>query len=86
MRSTANDAQFNDLEIASYMFATAMIGPTKGVLEQQAPRKLTRILRRQLISLCLGYLEREADAARRVQPRQYRRGAAGRYALAGIRL
>lgn len=60
MLSTAKDAQFNDLEIASYMFATAMIGPTKGVLEQQAPRKLTRILRSQLISMCLGYLEREA--------------------------
>jgi AcrR family transcriptional regulator len=62
MLSTAVDAQFGNLDIVSYMFATAMVGPTKGVLEEQAPRKLTRILRGQLISLCLGYLEREARA------------------------
>jgi hypothetical protein len=30
------------------MFATAMIGPTKGVLERQVPLKLTRMLRGQL--------------------------------------
>lgn len=66
MLSTATEAQFKDLEIASYMLATAMVGPTKGVLEAQAPRKLTRVLKTQLVSLCLGYLEREAEAARRV--------------------
>lgn len=67
MLSTATDAKFNDLPIASYMFATAMIGPTKGVLEEQAPPKLMRVLRRQLESLCLGYLEREARDAERAQ-------------------
>lgn len=64
MLSTAVDAQFRNLDIVSYMVATAMIGPTKGVLEQQAPRKLSRMLRGQLTSLCLGYLEREATDAR----------------------
>lgn len=65
MLATATGAHFNDLEVVSYMFATAMIGPTKGVLEEQAPRKLTRMLRSQLISLCLGYLEREAGLGKR---------------------
>jgi len=65
MLATATDAQFNDLEVVAYMFATAMIGPTKGVLEEQAPRKLTRMLRSQLVSLCLGYLEREAGFGKR---------------------
>jgi AcrR family transcriptional regulator len=65
MLATATDAHFNDLEVVAYMFATAMIGPTKGVLEEQAPRKLTRMLRSQLVSLCLGYLEREAGFGKR---------------------
>ena len=54
----------NDDDIVSYMFATAMVGPTKGVLEAQSPRKLSRVLRGQLTSLCLGYFEREAIAAK----------------------
>lgn len=60
MLGTATNARFKDLMVTSYMFATAMIGPTKGVLEEQAPSKLARVLRTQLTSLCLGYLERES--------------------------
>lgn len=60
MLSTASDAKFDNLPITSYMFATAMTGPVKGIIEQQAPPKLMRILESQLVSLCLGYLEREA--------------------------
>lgn len=64
MLSTATDAKFNDLVVTSYMFATAMVGPTKGVIEQQAPPKLVRVLQSQLVSLCMGYLEREALGSR----------------------
>ena len=64
MLATAADATFNDLPVAAYMFAAAMTGPTKGILEGQAPAELMPMLHRQLVSLCLGYLEREArDAA-----------------------
>ncbi len=62
MLSTASDAKFNHPAIAAYIFATAMIGPTKGVIEEQAPPALLRMLHSQLVSLCLGYLEREALA------------------------
>jgi len=64
MLSTAVDAQFGNLDIVSYMFATSMIGPTKGVLEHQAARRLSRMLRGQLVSRCLGYLEREEVTAK----------------------
>jgi len=60
MLATAPDARFKDLVVTSYMFATAMVGPTKAVLEEQAPPKLVLVLRKQLTSLCLGYLERES--------------------------
>lgn len=76
--STVTDASFDDLPVTAYMFATAMIGPTKGLLEEEAPAKLARVIRRQLVSLCLGYLEREASRStsplptstvRRLRPR-----------------
>jgi AcrR family transcriptional regulator len=60
MLATAPDARFDDLTLTAYMFATAMIGPTRGMVEGQAPARLTRVLRAQLNSLCLGYLERES--------------------------
>jgi len=60
MLVTAPDARFKDIVVTSYMFATAMVGPTKAVLEEQAPPKLMRVLREQLTSLCLGYLQRES--------------------------
>lgn len=63
MLATAADARFNDLPVAAYMFAAAMTGTTKGILEGQAPAGLMPMLHRQLVSLCLGYLEREARAA-----------------------
>lgn len=69
MLSTASDAKFKDLMVTSYMFATAMIGPTKGVLEEQAPPKLMRVLRTQLTSLCLGYLERESLSSKQAGTR-----------------
>ena len=37
-----------------------MVGPTRATLEGRAPQKMVHVLRGQLESLCLGYLEREA--------------------------
>ncbi|VTU22808.1 HTH-type transcriptional repressor KstR [Variovorax sp. PBS-H4] len=59
MLACAPDAAFEDLGVTSYIFASAMIGPTRGVVERQAPPKLVRALQRHLVSLCLGYLDRE---------------------------
>lgn len=74
----AADAKFNNLPVAGYMFAAAITGPSKGILEGQAPAELMPRLHRQLVSLCLGYLERDArmrrlarrqDKARQAQAR-----------------
>ncbi|WP_372661954.1 TetR/AcrR family transcriptional regulator [Hydrogenophaga sp.] len=61
MLATAADARFDDLALTAYMFSAAMVGPTRAMLEGSAPPKLLRALRGQLVSLCLGYLEREAS-------------------------
>lgn len=65
MLATATDVRFDDLATVSFMFAAAMIGPTRAVLEGRAPQKMMHVLRGQLESLCLGYLEREARSPRR---------------------
>tara|TARA_R110001599_G_scaffold299881_1_gene504957 strand:+ start:1220 stop:1774 length:555 start_codon:yes stop_codon:yes gene_type:complete len=62
MLATAPDASFEDLKLTSHVFIAAMVGPTRTLLEGDAPPKLLRALRRQLKSLCLGYLEREATS------------------------
>lgn len=65
MLATATDARFDDLSTVSFMFAAAVIGPTRAVLEGRAPQKMLHVLRAQLESLCLGYLEHEARSLRR---------------------
>lgn len=60
MLKTAPDAEFKDLKMATWMFAAAMVGPMRLMIEREAPVSMLRSLRRQLESLCLGYLEREA--------------------------
>lgn len=65
MLATATDARFDDLATVTFMFAAAMSGPTRAMLEGRAPRKMMHVLRGQLESLCLGYLEREARSGRR---------------------
>lgn len=67
MLACAPDAAFEDLRVTSYIFATAMIGPTRGVVERQAPPKMVSTLQRQLVSLCLGYLDREKLPGRPVE-------------------
>jgi hypothetical protein len=42
-----------------------MVGPTRAMLEGRASQKMVHVLRGQLESLCLGYLEREARSFRR---------------------
>jgi Tetracyclin repressor-like, C-terminal domain len=64
MLATATDARFDDLATVTFMFAAAMSGPTRAMLEGRAPQKMAHALRGQLESLCLGYLEREARSLR----------------------
>jgi AcrR family transcriptional regulator len=65
MLATATDVRFDDLATVSFMFAAAVVGPTRAMLEGRTPKKMMRGLRGQLESLCLGYLEREARSPRR---------------------
>lgn len=65
MLETATDAQFDDLATVSFMFAAAVVGPTRAMVEGRAPPKVARFLSGQLESLCLGYLKREARRDRR---------------------
>ena len=65
MLATATDARFDDLPTVSFIFAAAIVGPTRTMLEGHAPKKMMHGLRGQLESLCLGYLKREARSPRR---------------------
>ncbi|MDR5773936.1 MULTISPECIES: TetR/AcrR family transcriptional regulator [unclassified Caballeronia] len=67
MLATASDAIFDDLNTTAFMLAAAMVGPTRLMVEGGAPRAMLRALPRQLESLCLGYLEREARPRARLK-------------------
>ena len=58
MLATATDAQFDELPMVTFMFLSAMVGPTRSVLEGGAPP--TMLLREQLVMLCDAYLNRIA--------------------------
>jgi AcrR family transcriptional regulator len=60
MLATAPDVRFDDMATVSYMFFAAMVGPTRHIVDGNAPQKIMKGLRAHLVSLCLGYLEREA--------------------------
>lgn len=60
MLATATDASFDDLPTVTFMVNSAIVGPTRAVLEGRAPPKMVRALREQLITLCGAYLERVA--------------------------
>lgn len=60
MLETAADAHFDDVAATTFMFAGALSGPVRLLLEGTAPKSVIRGLCVQLESLCLGYLEREA--------------------------
>lgn len=58
--ATATDVRFDDIEMTAYMFFSALNGPLRVALESGASSKMLNSLREHLVSLCLGYLEREA--------------------------
>lgn len=60
MLLTAPKVRFANPTLTAYMVFTAMVGPTRAMLEGGAPPKMLRALPDQLHSLCLGYLQREA--------------------------
>lgn len=60
MLATATDASFEDLPTVTFMLNSAIVGPTRAVLEGHAPAKMIRVLREQLITLCDAYLKRVA--------------------------
>ncbi|WP_240648401.1 TetR/AcrR family transcriptional regulator [Pararobbsia silviterrae] len=60
MLKTASDARFDDIGTTAFMFMGAMVGPLRLLLQSKSPRSMVHGLSRQLESLCLGYLEREA--------------------------
>jgi len=61
MLATAPDATFVDLPVASFMFLSAMVGPTRAVLEGGAPTTVRQALCEQLVILCDAYLRRVAS-------------------------
>ena len=60
MLGSAVDARFDDLSMVSFMVMSAMVGPTRAVLEGRAPPKMLQALRMQLVTLCDAYLSRLA--------------------------
>jgi AcrR family transcriptional regulator len=60
MLKTASDAHFDDIAMATFMFAGALGGPIRLLLDEKSPQSTMGKFRGQLESLCLGYLEREA--------------------------
>jgi AcrR family transcriptional regulator len=60
MLETAVDAKFNDLPMVTFIFLSAMVGPTRAMLEGRAPARMLRALREQLVTLCSAYLDRVA--------------------------
>jgi AcrR family transcriptional regulator len=76
MLATASDARFEDPALCAYMLTTAMAGPTKGILEGQAPAQFMPVAHRHVVSLCLGYLAREAKPRRAPKPPRGPRAAA----------
>ncbi|MGF6774344.1 AcrR family transcriptional regulator [Paraburkholderia sp. GAS199] len=63
MLDTAQDAKFADLPMVAFMWLSAMVGPTRAILEGRAPPKMLRALRAQLVLLSDAYLKCVAVAA-----------------------
>jgi AcrR family transcriptional regulator len=56
MLSTAPNTKFADLPFTSLMLLSAMGGATRAVLEAGSPPGMVRLLRKQLVLLCRGFL------------------------------
>ena len=56
MLATAPNTKFADLPFTSLMLISAMGGATRAVLEAGASPRMVRLLRKQLVLLCRGFL------------------------------
>lgn len=56
MLATAPNTEFADLPFTSLMLMSAMGGATRAVLEAGASPRMVRLLRKQLVLLCRGFL------------------------------
>ena len=65
MLSTASNARFGDLVLASYMFLVAVVGPTRVMLEDGAPTKILRALRATGFAL-FGGISSESGGSERI--------------------
>jgi AcrR family transcriptional regulator len=63
MLATAPNTKFADLQFTSLMLLSAMGGATRAVLEAGSPPRMARLLRKQLVLLCRGFLMSAADQA-----------------------
>ncbi|HEY6401538.1 MAG TPA: TetR/AcrR family transcriptional regulator [Blastocatellia bacterium] len=63
MLATAPNAKFADLQFTSLMLFSAMGGATRAVLEAGASPRMVRLLKKQLVLLCRGFLISAADQA-----------------------
>ena len=63
MLATAPNTEFADLPFTSLMLFSAMGGATRAVLEAGASPGMVRLLRKQLVLLCRGFLMSAADQA-----------------------
>lgn len=58
MLATASDRRFENLPLVTFMLHSAMVGPTRAVLEGGGPPEIVAALRGELVTLCQGYLDR----------------------------
>lgn len=58
MLASAGDATFADLEAPSFILVSATVGPVQALLEAGAKPESVAAMRRHLVELCVGYLER----------------------------
>ncbi|MGO9357686.1 MAG: TetR/AcrR family transcriptional regulator [Xanthobacteraceae bacterium] len=58
MLATARDARFADLQAPTLILVSATVGPVQAMLEAGARPEAVAAIRRHLVELCVGYLER----------------------------
>jgi AcrR family transcriptional regulator len=68
MLATAEDAEFKDLRMVSYIVSTALVGPIQGLLHADAPPAVVQGVKQHLILMATGYL----SAAASCEGRQHR--------------
>jgi AcrR family transcriptional regulator len=61
MLATAEDAEFKDLRMVSYVISTALVGPIQGLLHADAPLVAVQGVKQHLILMATGYLSAVAS-------------------------